>query len=80
MCKKFSAFKSFFQKIIAFNRQVGSVAKHIAVSARSQGFDSLARQIGQCRQRFATAATFLCWPGAMLRECARPLVTCFRVL
>ena len=37
----------------------------MGVGGRILGFNSRAGQIGHCRQRLASAATFLCYPGAI---------------
>ena len=42
--------------------QINEVVENIAIGTRGRGFNSRARQIGYCRQRLATAATFLYRP------------------
>ena len=52
---------------IDLHRPVGVVVKHIGEGAGGLGFNSQGNHIGQCRQRFTTAATFPCCPGAKLQ-------------
>ena len=56
----------------------GVVVKDIG--AEGLRFYSRACQSGHCRQWLATAATFLCCPGAKSRRWAPPLVTRFGVM
>ena len=39
--------------------QINEVVENIAIGTRGRGFTSRASQIGYCRQRLTTAATFL---------------------
>ena len=48
---------------------VGVEVPDIAISTVGLGFDFRAGQIEDCRQRLATAATFLCCPGAKSWRC-----------
>ena len=57
-----------YKFILKSDRTVGVEAEDIAIGAGGLGFDCRAGQIWTCRQRFDTAAMFLCCPGAMPRS------------